>query len=403
MASTRRLTGVVGRWSAVHPWTAIAAWLAVVGVLLVAGRLAGTIQVPAEETGSGQTGQAQQMMSRDFPMRANEYVLFESGRLQVSAPAYQAAIRDVLARIQATGRVTQIRSPLVPAYANQISANRHAALLQFQLTGNIVDDATRVVPVLAAVQAAAAAHPQIQLAETGDATISKAVNDTIFRDLRRAEALSFPITLVVLLIAFGAVVAALLPLALAMMAILAATGLVAFTSHLSGETTQASSVMLCIGLAVGVDYSMFYVKRQREERAAGRPVLDAIEVAAATSGRSVLISGLTVLVAMSGMFLTGNKVFYGMAQASVLVVAAAVIGSLTLLPALLALLGDRVDRGQLPLVQPAAPARRPEPDLDRDTRPDPGPPGADGQRRGRHPSGARAAGAAAAHGGTGRQ
>ena len=204
--------------------------------------------------------------------------------------------------------------------------------------------------MLAAVQAAATAHPQIQIAETGDASINKAVNDTIFRDLRRVEMLSFPITLVVLLIAFGAVVAALLPLALAAMAIPAATGLVAFTSHLSGETTQASSVMLCIGLAVGVDYSMFYVKRQREERAAGRPVLDAIEIAAATSGRSVLISGLTVLVAMSGMFLTGNKVFYGMAQASVLVVAVAVAGSLTLLPALLALLGDRVDRGQLPQV-----------------------------------------------------
>ena len=347
---------MAGRWSAGHPWTAIAAWLAVVAVLLVTGHLAGTIQVPAEETGSGQTGQAQQMMSRDFPLRANEYVLFESGSLQVSAPAYQAAIRGVLARIQATGRVTQVRSPLVPAYANQISANRHAALLEFQLTGNIVDDATRVVPVLAAVQAAAAAHPQITIAETGDGTISKAVNDTIFRDLRRAEALSFPITLVVLLIAFGAVVAALLPLALALMTILAAAGLVAFTSHLSGETTQASSVMLCIGLAVGVDYSMFYVKRQREERAAGRPVLDAIEVAAATSGRSVLISGLTVLVAMSGMFLTGNMVFYGMAQASVLVVAAAVIGSLTLLPALLALLGDRVDGGQLPM---ASRLRRP--------------------------------------------
>jgi uncharacterized membrane protein YdfJ with MMPL/SSD domain len=97
--------------------------------------------------------------------------------------------------------------------------------------------------------------------------------------------------------------AALLPLGLATVAILAAGGLVAFTSRLSGVTVQATSVMLLIGLAVGVDYSMFYVKRQREEHAAGRPVLDAIETAAATSGRSVLISGLTVLLAMSGMFL----------------------------------------------------------------------------------------------------
>jgi hypothetical protein len=181
LSSAGHLTGAAGRWSATHPWTAILAWLGCVVVLLLAGHLAGTIQVPAEGNGSGQTGQAQQMMSRDFPLRANEEVLFESSTLQVSAPANQAAIRDVLTRIQATGRVTQIRSPLDPANANQISANRHAALLEFQLTGNIVDDATSVVPV----QAAAAAHPQIQIAETGDGTINKAVNDTIFRDLRR--------------------------------------------------------------------------------------------------------------------------------------------------------------------------------------------------------------------------
>jgi uncharacterized membrane protein YdfJ with MMPL/SSD domain len=349
-SSARRLTGVAGRWSATHPWTAIAAWVGCVVVLLVTGHLIGTVQLPNSQTASGQAGQAEQMMSRDFTERANEFVLFDSRSLPVGAPAYEAAIRDVLNRIQATGRVTQIHSPLDPSYSNQISANRHAALLQFQITGNVNDAATRVVPVLAAVQAAAAAHPLIQIAETGDASINKAVNDTLFRDLHRAELLSFPITLVVLLIAFGAVIAALLPLGLALMAILAATGLVAFTSHVSGETVQASSVMLCIGLAVGVDYSMFYVKRQREERAAGRPVLDSIEVAASTSGRSVLISGLTVLVAMSSMLLTGNKVFYGMSQAAMLVVAAAVIGSLTLLPAMLALLGDRVDRGQLPFI-----------------------------------------------------
>jgi len=269
MTSARHLTGAAGRWSATHPWTAILAWLGCVVILLLTGRMAGTIQLPSAEEGSGQTAQAQQMMDRNFPLRANEEVLFSSGSLQVTAPAYQAAIRDVLTRIEATGRVTQIRSPLEEANANQISADRHAALLEFQLTGNVNDDATRVAPVLGAVQAAAAAHPRIQIAETGDASINKAVNDTIFRDLRRAEVLSLPITLVVLLIAFGAVVAALLPLGLALMAILGATGLVAFTSHLSGETTQASSVMVCIGLAVGVDYSMFYVKRQREERAAG--------------------------------------------------------------------------------------------------------------------------------------
>jgi putative drug exporter of the RND superfamily len=329
--------------------------------LLVTGHLAGTMQLPSGAQSVGQAGQAQQMLSRDFPQHATESILFESKGSTVSSPAYQAAIRDVQARLAATGRVTQLRSPLDPRFANQISASRHAALLQFQVSGDVNDAASRVVPVLAAVRAAATAHPGITIAETGDASILKAVNDTVLRDLHRAELLSFPITLLVLLIAFGAVVAALLPLGLATIAIVAASGLVAFTSHLSGASPQASSVMLLIGLAVGVDYSMFYVKRQREERAAGRPLLDAIETAAATSGRSVLISGLTVLLAISGMFLTGSKIFYGIGQATMLVVAVAVAGSLTLLPALLGLLGDRVDRGRLPWVgrlrRPAAQSR----------------------------------------------
>ncbi|HUC22386.1 MAG TPA: MMPL family transporter [Streptosporangiaceae bacterium] len=361
MRSTGRLTGAAGRWSASHPWIAIGAWVGCVVILLVTGHLAGTRQLLSAQESVGQSGQAEQMISRDFAQHANESVLFDSARLGVGSPAYQAAIRDVLARIEATGRVTQVRSPLVPAFSNQISPDRHAALLQFEITGSLSNSASTVVPVLAAVHAAAAAHPLIQIAETGDATIAKAVNDTVMRDLHRAELLSFPITMVVLLIAFGAIVAAVLPLGLATMAILAATGLVAFTSHLSGVTVQANSVMLLIGLAVGVDYSMFYVKRQREERAAGRSVLAAIEVAAATSGRSVLISGLTVLLAMSGMFLTGSAIFYGIGQATMLVVAVAVVGSLTLLPALLALLGDRVGWGRLHLVRrqrrPAAQGR----------------------------------------------
>jgi putative drug exporter of the RND superfamily len=347
VASARRLTGTAGRWSAAHPWLAIGIWVASVVALLVTGHLAGTRQLDNSAFNVRQSAQAEQMVSQNFVRHASESVLFDSRTLEVGAPVYQAAIQDVQRRIEATGRVAQVRSPLLPQFANQVSASRHAALLEFQITGSVSSSATTVVPVLAAVHAAAARYPQIQIAETGDASISKAVSDTVLTDLHRAEYLSFPITLLVLLIAFGAVVAALLPLGLATLSILAANGLVAFTSHLSGVTQQATSVMLLIGLAVGVDYSMFYVKRQREERAAGRSVLDAIEIAAATSGRSVLISGMTVLLAMSGMFLTGSKIFYGIGQATMLVVAVAVIGSLTLLPALLALLGDRVDRGQL--------------------------------------------------------
>ena len=152
-SSARRLTGIVGRWSAGHPWTAIAAWLGAVAVLMVTGHLAGTIQLPNGAQNVGPSAQAEQMISRDFPRHAVENVLFDSARLRVGDPAYRAAIRDVLSRIEATGRVIQIQSPLDPRFANQVSATRHAALVQFRVTGSVNDSATTVVPVLAAVRA----------------------------------------------------------------------------------------------------------------------------------------------------------------------------------------------------------------------------------------------------------
>ena len=113
-----------------------------------------------------------------------------------------------------------------------------------------------------------------------------------------------------------------------------------------------NSVILLIGLAVGVDYSLFYLRREREERAAGRSPADALQVAAATSGRAVLVSGLTVMTAMAGMFLMGTRIFQGFGVGTVLVVAIALVGSLTVLPAVLSKLGDRVDRGRIPFLQP---------------------------------------------------
>ena len=152
------------------------------------------------------------------------------------------------------------------------------------------------------------------------------------------------------MIAFGALVAAGIPLLLALTAVFATFGLIALPSHILPVALQAPAIVLLIGLAVGVDYSMFYLKREREERAAGRSERAALEAAAATSGRSVLISGLTVMVAMAGMFLTGDATFASLGVATILVVAVAVLGSLTVLPALLSRLGDKVDRLRVPFV-----------------------------------------------------
>ena len=169
-------------------------------------------------------------------------------------------------------------------------------------------------------------------------------------DLGKAGLLSLPVTLAILVVAFGALVAAGIPLLLALTAIFATFGLIAIPSHILPVAQQAPALVLLIGLAVGVDYSMFYLRREREERAAGRSERAAIEAAAATSGRSVLISGLTVMTAMAGMFLTGDQIFESFGVATILVVAIAMLGSLTVLPALLSRLGDGVGRGRVPFV-----------------------------------------------------
>jgi uncharacterized membrane protein YdfJ with MMPL/SSD domain len=155
----------------------------------------------------------------------------------------------------------------------------------------------------------------------------------------------------VLLLTFGALVAAVLPLVFALTAFVGALGLLGFASQVWHVDGNAQTVMLLIGLAVGVDYSLFYLKREREERARGLSAEAALDVAAATSGRSVLVSGITVVVAMAGMFLTGFSVFTGMAVATILVVLTSVLGSLTVLPALMSWLGDRVEKGRLPFLR----------------------------------------------------
>ena len=258
-------------------------------------------------------------------------------------------------RLDRTPDVVKLRSP----YAQDtISKDGHSALVSFEIPGTFDSVGGKVAPSQATTAAAQAAHPAFTIAEAGDGSFSKAYADTQGKDLQKAEQLSLPITLLILIIAFGGLLIAGIPVALAMSAVIAALGLTSVASQLLPVTDATQSVILLIGLAVGVDYSIFYIARQRQERARGAGEVDAIEIAAATSGRAVLVSGLTVMAAMSGMFLAGNGVFSGIALATILVVATAIIGSLTVLPALLApksagvlraCPGPSRDRARLPL------------------------------------------------------
>ncbi|MDQ3865343.1 MAG: MMPL family transporter [Actinomycetota bacterium] len=344
------LAGRMGGWSARHRKTAIFGWLAFVVVAFALGIVWGTTKIDQDTSGVGESGRADRILDAGFKQPAAESVLIESKTLAVTAPAFQSAIEDVVARVSNSDAVQNVRSPLDPANAGQIAENGRAALVEFEIRGPSDDATEKIDPVLAAVDDAKKAHPELFIGSFGDASADKEINGAFMDDLKKAGILSLPVTLIILVLVFGALVAAGIPLLLALTAIVAAFGLVALPSSLVPIDETVYELILLIGLAVGVDYSMFYLKREREERAAGRSSSAAVAAAAATSGRSVLISGVTVIIAMAGMFLAGVQGMSAFAVGTIIVVAIAMLGSLTVLPALLCSLGDRVERGRVPLI-----------------------------------------------------
>ncbi len=266
-----------------------------------------------------------------------EYGYVHSATLRADDQAFRSALTDVEARMQAGfGGEMELR----------ISADRHSAI--------VVQTPDRVPPSLPSVRAsvldAAQAHPQVTIGEAGAFTASDARDRAGNRDLHRAELLSIPVTLFVLLFAFGSVVAALVPVVLALTAVAAAFGLLGPISQVFPLDDSVKVVVLLIGMAVGVDYALFYVVRSREERSRGRASHEALVRTARTSGRTVLVSGTTVMVAIAGLFVIRSNVFNAIASGTIAVVACAVAGSVTVLPAILELLGPRLDRGRIPFL-----------------------------------------------------
>src|SRR3954471_10098604 len=340
----RNLAARMGKWSAAHWKTATFGWLALVLVAFGLGGQIGTKQIDPNTKGPGESGRMDKILDAGFKQPAGESVLIQNRSLQTGTPAFAAAVDDVVARLSKVAVVRNVQAP-------KIAGDHHAVLIDFDISGDKNTAADRLDPVLKNVDNAAKAHPSFFVGEFGGASAAKGVDTAFADDLKSAGALSIPLTLIILVVAFGALVAAGIPLLLALTAVFATFGLAALPSHVIPLAQEAFAVVLLIGLAVGVDYSLFYLRREREERAAGRSPEAALEIAAATSGRSVLISGLTVMVAMAGLFLTGDATFASFGYATIIVVAVAMLGSLTVLPALLSKLGDRVDRLHVPLVR----------------------------------------------------
>jgi uncharacterized membrane protein YdfJ with MMPL/SSD domain len=353
MRRSRNLAARAGRFSAQHRRRVIVGWLLFVVLAAVVGGSIGTNTLKQNESGVGESGRADKAISRNFPDRATEEVLVQSrSGAPVSDPSVRAAVADVVVRLHRVRYVSDIRSPYVRGNPGQISRDGRSALVRFHVAGGEDQAKQRVGAALDTVAAAERAHPALRIEEFGDASANKALSKAFEDDFRKAEVTSLPITLLILVVAFGALVAAGVPLLLAISAVAATIGLIGPISHIWAVDQSITSVVLLIGLAVGVDYSMFYLRREREERAAGRGEEAALEAAAATSGRAVLVSGITVMIAMAGMYIAGASTFQGFATGTILVVAIAVVGSVTVLPAVLSALGDRVNKGRIPFLTP---------------------------------------------------
>ena len=329
------------RWSATHPWRAIGAWFAFVAIAVALAALVPTKETTDADYRLGESGRADAMAAAGhFADDQVESVLITARDGGAPAPAEVAQVASRLkADLAGVHGVTQVTTA-------QWNADRSAALIDVHLKSS-VDDASQIQARTAAI---ARAHADLRVREAGDVSVDTAINDRVAKDLSSAEGISLPITLLLMLLAFGALIAAGVPVLLAITSVAATMGIAAPLSHLIHAEPTVDSLIVLIGMAVGVDYSLFYLKREREERAKGHTTRDAVEIAAATSGHSILVSGAAVIASMAGLFIAGSATFASLASGSIVVVAVAVIGSVTVLPALLVKLGRWVDRPRIPLL-----------------------------------------------------
>jgi putative drug exporter of the RND superfamily len=341
----------VAGFSARHRKTVVVGWLLLVVAAVVIGQRLGTDNLNSYDP--GQSGQAERVLDRPGVLQPDaESVLIQSrspGATFGTDAQIRRAARQVVTALRALpGSATDIASPFGPDGARLVSGR--SALVTFSVAGDPGRDDQAVVPALNAVAAVQARHPGLRVEEAGEASVDRAVSGSTSHDFRQAELTSVPVSLALLILVFGALIAAGIPLLLAGSAVMTAISLLAIPSRWLPVGSTTSSIVLLVGMAVGVDYSLFYLRRVREERAAGRSSRDALRIAAATSGRAIVVSGLTVMISLAGLFLTGIDVFSGVAVGTILVVGVAVAGSLTFLPALLSLLGGWTDRGRIPFL-----------------------------------------------------
>jgi RND superfamily putative drug exporter len=349
----RNLAARAAHWSANHRKMAIWGWLGIVFLLFttfMAGQALEQKQISRVDRFSGESHQAERVLT-DAGLRPTEEVaLLQSQDLEASDPQFKSLIAETATKLTATEHVDNVATPY-DGNGGAISDDGHSVLVDFDIAGKDTDSAKNVTESEDTMDALAAAHPEFNVEQFGSGSSEKDLQASFQSDLGKAGLISLPLTLIILAIALGGLVAAGVPLLLALTGVIATLAMIVIPSQVLPLDSNVAPLILLIGLAVGVDYSLFYMRREREERASGKSPNESLETAAATSGRAVMISAITVIIAMSGMFITGEATFESFAVATVAVVAVEMLVSLLVLPAVLAWLGDRVENGHIPFTR----------------------------------------------------
>src|SRR5215472_14933992 len=325
----RPVTERIACWSARHRLIALVGSLLMVGGALLAGRVYGTQSQPQYDP--GRSGVAERMLDDLHVVTPpSETVLIQSRtpgplRTFAASPRMRLATGAVVAALRALpGAASDIRSPLGREGKGLIAPGGGSVLVTFQVAGPHSQVDATVARALHAIAAVQSRYPDLIVAETGGASVDRAATALLGQDFHQAELTSVPLTLLLLLVVFGALIAASIPVILAGTAVMTTVSLLAIPSRWLPIGQGTSEVVLIIGMAVGIDYTLFYLRREREERAAGASCHDALRTAAATSGRAIVVSGLTVMISLAGLLCTGIDMFTGFAIGTMAVVGVAV-------------------------------------------------------------------------------
>jgi putative drug exporter of the RND superfamily len=339
--------------SARHPWRVIGLWvLVLLASFVISGALlSDALTNEASATNNPDSIRAEKLLEERLrgPERINEAVVIQSADLTVDEPAFQSHVEGIRSRIDGLGPdiVEESTSYYESGNENLVSQDRHSTLLPYTLAGD-VDEATENVPDVIQIVEDANGRDQFVAYSSGFASVSDDFNHALEKDLQRSEYGSLPLALIILVLVFGALAAALLPVVSAFLAIAGAIALTAIIGQQWQFTFFVTNMIFMMGLAVGIDYCLFVISRFREERRRGLGTDAAISVAAGTAGRAVLFSGITVVIALLGLLIVPQTIFRSLAGGAILVVLASVAAALTLLPAVLRLMSDRINSWVLP-------------------------------------------------------